>query len=99
MCSPRRPKDGARRNPNRLQHYYQFQVILKPSPDDIQEFYLKSLYAIGIDPKLRHPLRRGRLESLTLGTWGLAGRLVRRHGGLGHPFQSRRFECAPVWAS
>jgi glycyl-tRNA synthetase alpha chain len=49
----RRPKDGRYgENPNRLQHYYQFQVILKPSPDDIQDLYLKSLYAIGIDPKL-----------------------------------------------
>src|SRR5213075_1398789 len=45
----RRPKDGRYgENPNRLQYYYQFQVILKPSPDDIQELYLKSLYAIGI---------------------------------------------------
>jgi glycyl-tRNA synthetase alpha chain len=46
----RRPKDGRYgENPNRLQHYYQFQVILKPSPDDMQDLYLKSLYAIGID--------------------------------------------------
>ena len=53
----RRPKDGRYgENPNRLQHYYQFQVILKPSPDDIQELYLKSLVAIGIDPKL-HDIR------------------------------------------
>src|SRR5208283_3841794 len=49
----RRPKDGRYgENPNRLQHYYQFQVILKPSPDDIQELYLNSLYAIGIDPQI-----------------------------------------------
>src|SRR5450432_1095668 len=49
----RRPKDGRYgENPNRLQHYYQFQVILKPSPPDIQELYLKSLAAIGLDPKL-----------------------------------------------
>ena len=53
----RRPKDGRYgENPNRLQHYYQFQVILKPSPPDLQELYLKSLYAIGIDPKI-HDLR------------------------------------------
>src|SRR4030088_1681460 len=56
----RRPKDGRYgENPNRLQHYYQFQVILKPSPDDIQDLYLKSLYAIGIDPKL-HDIRFSR---------------------------------------
>jgi len=49
----RRPKDGRYgENPNRLQHYYQFQVILKPSPPDLQELYLKSLQAIGIDPTL-----------------------------------------------
>ena len=48
----RRPKDGRYgENPNRLQHYYQFQVILKPSPADIQDLYLQSLYAIGIDPR------------------------------------------------
>ncbi|MBV9635987.1 MAG: glycine--tRNA ligase subunit alpha, partial [Methylobacteriaceae bacterium] len=48
----RRPKDGRYgQNPNRLQHYYQFQVIMKPSPPDLQDLYLKSLYAIGIDPK------------------------------------------------
>ena len=48
----RRPKDGRYgENPNRLQHYYQLQVILKPSPDDLQDLYLQSLYAIGIDPK------------------------------------------------
>jgi len=53
----RRPKDGRYgENPNRLQHYYQFQVILKPSPEHIQELYLKSLFAIGIDPKL-HDIR------------------------------------------
>src|ERR671915_1129833 len=47
----RRPSDGRYgENPNRLQHYYQYQVILKPSPDDLQDLYLKSLAAIGIDP-------------------------------------------------
>ena len=48
----RRPADGRYgENPNRLQHYYQFQVVLKPSPDNLQELYLKSLEAIGIDPR------------------------------------------------
>src|SRR6202049_4722660 len=69
----RRPKDGRYgENPNRLQHYYQFQVILKPSPADIQELYLKSLEAIGIDRKL-HDIRfvEDDWESPTLGAWGL----------------------------
>jgi glycyl-tRNA synthetase alpha chain len=69
----RRPKDGRYgENPNRLQHYYQFQVILKPSPADIQDLYLQSLYAIGIDPKV-HDLRfvEDDWESPTLGAWGL----------------------------
>ena len=47
----RRPKDGRYgENPNRLQHYYQYQVVMKPSPADLQELYLGSLYALGIDP-------------------------------------------------
>jgi len=69
----RRPTDGRYgENPNRLQHYYQFQVILKPSPDDIQAVYLRSLEAIGIDP-LGHDLRfvEDDWESPTLGAWGL----------------------------
>jgi glycyl-tRNA synthetase alpha chain len=69
----RRPTDGRYgENPNRLQHYYQFQVILKPSPTDLQELYLDSLYALGIDPKL-HDLRfvEDDWESPTLGAWGL----------------------------
>jgi len=69
----RRPTDGRYgENPNRLQHYYQFQVVLKPSPDDIQEVYLQSLYALGIDPAL-HDLRfvEDDWESPTLGAWGL----------------------------
>ncbi|MEA2820202.1 MAG: glycyl-tRNA synthetase alpha chain, partial [Bradyrhizobium sp.] len=69
----RRPKDGRYgENPNRLQHYYQFQVILKPSPPDIQELYLKSLAAIGVDSAL-HDLRfvEDDWESPTLGAWGL----------------------------
>ncbi len=69
----RRPKDGRYgENPNRLQHYYQFQVILKPAPDDVQEMYLKSVRAIGLDPKL-HDIRfvEDDWESPTLGAWGL----------------------------
>ena len=69
----RRPKDGRYgENPNRLQHYYQFQVILKPSPPDIQELYLDSLNVIGIDPNL-HDIRfvEDDWESPTLGAWGL----------------------------
>lgn len=69
----RRPTDGRYgENPNRLQHYYQFQVILKPSPDNIQELYLDSLKAIGINP-LEHDIRfvEDDWESPTLGAWGL----------------------------
>jgi len=69
----RRPKDGRYgENPNRLQHYYQFQVILKPSPLDLQDLYLKSLAAIGIDSKI-HDIRfvEDDWESPTLGAWGL----------------------------
>ena len=69
----RRPTDGRYgENPNRLQHYYQFQVILKPSPADIQDLYLDSLAAIGIDPRA-HDIRfvEDDWESPTLGAWGL----------------------------
>ena len=69
----RRPKDGRYgENPNRLQYYYQFQVILKPSPSNIQDLYLQSLYKIGIEPKV-HDLRfvEDDWESPTLGAWGL----------------------------
>lgn len=69
----RRPKDGRYgENPNRLQHYYQFQVALKPNPDNIQQLYLDSLKAIGIDP-LIHDIRfvEDNWESPTLGAWGL----------------------------
>ena len=69
----RRPTDGRYgENPNRLQHYYQFQVLLKPSPDNIQDLYLESLKAIGIDP-LKHDVRfvEDNWESPTLGAWGL----------------------------
>lgn len=69
----RRPKDGRYGdNPNRLQHYYQYQVILKPNPPNLQELYLGSLAAIGIDPLL-HDIRfvEDDWESPTLGAWGL----------------------------
>jgi glycyl-tRNA synthetase alpha chain len=69
----RRPKDGRYgENPNRLQHYYQYQVILKPSPLDVLELYLDSLRALGIDP-LDHDIRfvEDDWESPTLGAWGL----------------------------
>ncbi len=69
----RRPTDGRYgENPNRLQHYYQFQVILKPNPPEIQDWYLESLYAIGIDPTL-HDLRfvEDDWENPTVGAWGL----------------------------
>jgi glycyl-tRNA synthetase alpha chain len=69
----RRPTDGRYgENPNRLQHYYQYQVIMKPSPENFQELYLQSLFAIGIDP-LAHDIRfvEDDWESPTLGAWGL----------------------------
>jgi len=69
----RRPKDGRYgENPNRLQHYYQYQVSLKPSPDDIQELYLKSLEHLGIKAA-QHDIRfvEDDWESPTLGAWGL----------------------------
>ena len=69
----RRPKDGRYgENPTRLQHYYQFQVVLKPNPDNIQQLYLDSLKAIGIDP-LVHDIRfvEDNWDSPTLGAWGL----------------------------
>jgi glycyl-tRNA synthetase alpha chain len=69
----RRPTDGRYgENPNRLQHYYQFQVILKPSPDNIQELYLGSLRELGFDP-LIHDIRfvEDNWENPTLGAWGL----------------------------
>ncbi len=97
----RRPKDGRYgENPNRLQHYYQFQVILKPSPPDIQELYLNSLKTIGIDPKL-HDIRfvEDDWESPTLGAWGLGwecwcdGMEVSQFT---YFQQVAGFECAPV---
>jgi glycyl-tRNA synthetase alpha chain len=69
----RRPGDGRYgENPNRLQHYYQYQVILKPAPKDVLELYLGSIKAIGLDPA-RHDIRfvEDDWESPTLGAWGL----------------------------
>ena len=69
----RRPTDGRYgENPNRLQHYYQFQVLMKPSPADVQDLYLESLRVLGIDPAM-HDIRfvEDDWESPTLGAWGL----------------------------
>ncbi|MEM6626641.1 MAG: glycine--tRNA ligase subunit alpha [Pseudomonadota bacterium] len=69
----RRPTDGRYgENPNRLQHYYQFQVILKPNPKDLQDLYLESLYAIGVDSEI-HDIRfvEDDWENPTVGAWGL----------------------------
>lgn len=69
----RRPTDGRYgENPNRLQHYYQYQVVMKPAPENFQELYLGSLKAIGIDPAV-HDIRfvEDNWESPTLGAWGL----------------------------
>ena len=69
----RRPTDGRYGdNPNRLQHYFQYQVVLKPSPDNVQELYLQSLEALGIDPN-QHDIRfvEDNWESPTLGAWGV----------------------------
>jgi len=97
----RRPKDGRYgENPNRLQHYYQFQVILKPSPPDLQDLYLGSLKAIGIDAAL-HDIRfvEDDWESPTLGAWGLGwecwcdGMEVSQFT---YFQQVAGFECAPV---
>jgi glycyl-tRNA synthetase alpha chain len=97
----RRPKDGRYgENPNRVQHYYQFQVILKPSPPDLQDLYLGSLAAIGID-KAVHDIRfvEDDWESPTLGAWGLGwecwcdGMEVSQFT---YFQQVAGFECAPV---
>ncbi len=69
----RRPTDGRYgENPNRLQHYYQFQVVMKPNPEETQELYLESLYSLGVNPK-EHDIRfvEDDWESPTLGAWGL----------------------------
>ena len=97
----RRPNDGRYgENPNRLQHYYQFQVILKPNPPNLQELYLASLEAIGVDLKL-HDIRfvEDDWESPTLGAWGLGwecwcdGMEVSQFT---YFQQVAGFECAPV---
>ena len=97
----RRPTDGRYgENPNRLQHYYQYQAILKPSPPNMQELYLGSLEAIGIDPLL-HDIRfvEDDWESPTLGAWGL-GWEVWCDGMEVSQFtyfqQVCGFECSPV---
>ena len=101
MQPSRRPKDGRYgENPNRLQHYYQFQVILKPSPPDLQDLYLSSLAAIGVDAAL-HDIRfvEDDWESPTLGAWGL-GWECWCDGMEVSPFtyfqQVAGIECAPV---
>ena len=96
------PAEGRalRENPNRLQHYYQFQAILKPSPPDLQALYLRSLAAIGIDTAL-HDIRfvEDDWESPTLGAWGLGwecwcdGMEVSQFT---YFQQVAGFECAPV---
>ena len=97
----RRPKDGRYgENPNRLQHYYQMQVLLKPNPPDIQDLYLASLEAIGIDRRV-HDIRfvEDDWESPTLGAWGLGwecwcdGMEVSQFT---YFQQVAGFECAPV---
>ena len=79
----RRPTDGRYgENPNRLQHYYQYQVILKPSPQDVQRLYLDSMKVLGVDP-LEHDIRfvEDDWESPTLGgLWFGLGSVARRHG-------------------
>lgn len=97
----RRPTDGRYgENPNRLQHYYQYQALLKPSPPNMQELYLGSLSAIGIDPML-HDIRfvEDDWESPTLGAWGL-GWEVWCDGMEVSQFtyfqQVCGFECSPV---
>lgn len=97
----RRPTDGRYgENPNRLQHYYQYQVILKPSPADIQDKYLQSLVVLGIDPS-KHDIRfvEDDWESPTLGAWGL-GWEVWCDGMEVTQFtyfqQVGGFDCAPV---
>ncbi len=99
----RRPTDGRYgENPNRLQHYFQYQVIMKPSPKNIQEIYLNSLRAFGVDP-LKHDVRfvEDNWESPTLGAWGL-GWEVWLDGMEITQFtyfqQAGGFECKPVSA-
>ena len=103
LCAspPAVPTDGRYgENPNRLQHYYQFQVLLKPSPKDLQDLYLGSLKAIGIDSSV-HDIRfvEDDWESPTLGAWGLVGNAgVMAWKCPSSPISSRvcGIECAPV---
>jgi glycyl-tRNA synthetase alpha chain len=97
----RRPTDGRYgENPNRLQHYFQYQVVMKPVPDNFQDLYLGSLDAVGIDPKV-HDIRfvEDNWESPTLGAWGL-GWEVWLNGMEVTQFtyfqQSGGLECRPV---
>jgi glycyl-tRNA synthetase alpha chain len=97
----RRPTDGRYgENPNRMQHYYQFQVLLKPSPDNVQDLYLNSLRTIGIEVE-KHDIRfvEDDWESPTLGAWGL-GWEVWLNGMEVTQFtyfqQVGGFECSPV---
>ena len=97
----RRPTDGRYgENPNRMQHYYQFQVLLKPSPDNVQDLYLDSLRTIGVDVE-KHDIRfvEDDWESPTLGAWGL-GWEVWLNGMEVTQFtyfqQVGGFECSPV---
>ncbi|MFN8671748.1 MAG: glycine--tRNA ligase subunit alpha [Candidatus Sericytochromatia bacterium] len=97
----RRPTDGRYgENPNRLQHYFQYQVIIKPSPDNIQELYLNSLKKIGINP-MEHDIRfvEDNWESPTLGAWGV-GWEVWLNGMEITQFtyfqQAGGFDCKPV---
>jgi len=97
----RRPTDGRYgENPNRVQHYYQFQVVIKPSPENIQELYLDSLRALGVDP-LTDDIRfvEDNWESPTLGAWGL-GWEVWQNGMEVSQFtyfqQAGGLECNPV---
>ena len=101
VAPSRRPTDGRYgENPNRLGSYYQFQVLIKPSPDNIQELYLKSLEMLGLDIK-KHDIRfvEDNWESPTLGAWGL-GWEVWLNGMEVTQFtyfqQVGGFECAPV---
>jgi glycyl-tRNA synthetase alpha chain len=97
----RRPTDGRYgKNPNRCQHYYQFQVALKPSPDNVQDLYLDSLREIGIDP-LTNDIRfvEDNWEAPTLGAWGLGWEIWQNGMEIGqftYFQQAGGLECKPV---
>ena len=98
----RRPTDGRYgENPNRLQHYYQYQVILKPSPDDVIDLYLNSLVHLGIDLQ-SHDIRfvEDNWESPNLGAWGLGWEVWLDGMEISQftIFSSAGFECRPVSA-